>query len=323
MPDDASMREYLKAHGKSSDALDSEEIVKDYEELVKENIDYYFNLLKDDDILQTSNIFLEHKTLQSDLASVKTVSDLYGIIYKHLKFYSPSDLASFIHEVNLPITSKQIIRIISLMHAMLQDELLDSINLELKDLPKEEEETLMHHYEGIRDDVMALESAYHKLSSKRTLEYVKQLTTMKLDIMQHYLPNEMEEEYKPYYDNTKEKKEVINKILQISKIYSKAQLFDMNIKQLVDIKNTIVEQNRLTEKQRKNYKKYIEIFEDTANLSEEVFNENVRNALELLTNEQLSELLLYFNTRNHFILNKLNTAIQEVKRKSSRRGKFA
>ncbi|PAF43523.1 hypothetical protein BKH40_06870 [Helicobacter sp. 11S02629-2] len=316
------MREYIKAHGGDYSKTDSEDLVKDYEDLVKENLSYYFDLIKDDDILQTSNIFLEHKILQNDLASVKTVSDLYDVIHKHLKFYSPSDLASFIHEVNLPISSKQLLRIINIMHAMLQDELLDSIALELKDLPKEEEETLIHHYEGIREDVMALESACRKLSSAKTLEYVKDLTTIKLDIMQHYLPADMEDEYKPYYDNTKEKKDVINKILQISKIYSKAQLFDMNIKQLVDIKNTIVEQNRLTEKQRKSYKKYIEVFEDTANLSEEVFNENVRNALEALSNEQMSELLLYFNTRNHFILNKLNTAIQEAKRKNGRRNRF-
>lgn len=309
MRDDLMTREYLKVHGiKNVADLNYEEMEEEYKRLVKEGLTYYYDLLKEQD---SNSEILEPKKqdVVQVLKQIETIDELYATMYEFLHTHSPTDLIAFMAEFKMPVPYSRLQRIIAIIHARVQDEILDSIKNDLASLPAQERETLLAYYEGMRDDVIALEKLRNNYKSIGTLNYLRATAETKLNIMQNFASKDLETEYKPFYDNSKEKRTLIAKILKISGIYTKAELFQMKIAELEAIYQEIAQQIMEKEREHKMMRKYIEIFEDSAGMSESEFKAYCIEMYENGSEEFVNEVISHFSSRNHFIANKINNAL--------------
>lgn len=306
MNDSIAVKEYLRTHGVDNVVdLGLEELQTEYERVVREGIAYYHNLLQE----ENSEIeFLEAKKRDviEVLKQAQTTDDIYDILYEFLHTYMPTDLIAFMAEIKMPVPYTRLQKIIAIVHARVQDEVLDAIKSDLENLPPQERETLISHYEDMRDDILALEKLHNRYKSSGTLEYLRTTAETKLHIMQTFLNKDLESEYKPFYDNSKEKRTLIAKILEISGIYTKNELFDMKIADLQSTYDEIMQQVLQKEREQKLMKRYIEIFEDSAGITEEEFKAHCRDMQENLPDDIVGEIISHFTTRNHFIANKIN-----------------
>ncbi len=309
MEDSLIMKDYIRAHGVSNVLdLGLDELKEEYEKTIREGIKYYNDLLREDD----SNLeFLESK--QKDVISVlkkaQTTDEIYEILYEFLYIYTPTDLIAFMAEIKMPVPYNRLQKIIAIVHARVQDEILDEIKRDLEFLPPQERETLITYYEGMRDDIISLSKLHKKYKSGGTLDYLRSIAEAKLTIMQSFLVKDLETEYKPFYDNSKEKRTLIGKILEISGIYTKNELFNMKINELQVTYDEIMQQVLQKEKEQQVIKKYIEIFEDFAGISEEEFKNYCYEMQDNVTEEMMGEIISHFTTRNHFITNKINNVL--------------
>lgn len=309
MNDSIALKEYLRVHGVDNVIdLGFEELQVEYERVVREGIAYYHNLLQE----ENSEIeFLEAKKRDviEVLKQARTTNDIYDILYEFLHTYMPTDLIAFMAEIKMPVPYVRLQKIISIVHARVQDEVLDIIKSDLDNLPPQERETLISHYESMRGDILFLEKLHNRYKSSGTLEYLRATAETKLHIMQTFLNKDLESEYKPFYDNSKEKRTLIAKILEISGIYTKNELFDMKIADLQATYDEIMQQVLQKEREQKLMKRYIELFEDSAGITEYEFKAHCRDMQENLPDDIVSEIITHFTTRNHFIANKINNVL--------------
>lgn len=308
MHDTAMVREYLRIHGVNNVLdLDHEELEKEYEKVVHESYRYYESLINDGGDVEFYSPPKED--VVSTLKKVQTIDEMYDTCYRLLFLHIPTDLISFMSELKMPVPYSRLKKIIDIIHARVQDEVLDNIKLDLESLPRQERETLISHYEGMRGNVMALQNIHNKYKNSSTLDYIRSMAQIKLGIIESFLSRDLETEYKPFYDNTKEKRTLVSKILEISGIYTKQELFDMKIAELQSTYDEIMAQVLQKEKEQRLMKKYIEIFEDSAGITEDKFKEYCKDMQEELPEDIVGEIITYFTTRNHFISNKINNVL--------------
>ena len=309
MHDSIALKEYLRTHGVDNVVdLGLEELQTEYERIVREGISYYRNLLQE----ENSEIeFLEAKKRDviDVLKQAQTTDDIYDILYEFLHTYMPTDLIAFMAEIKMPVPYTRLQKIIAIVHARVQDEVLDKIKSDLESLPPQERETLIAHYESMRNDVLWLEKLHNRYKSSGTLEYLRSTAETKLNIMQTFLSRDLESEYKPFYDNSKEKRTLIAKILEISGIYTKNELFDMKIADLQATYDEIMQQVLQKEREQKLMRRYIELFEDSAGITEDEFKGHCKDMQDSLPDDIIGEIISHFTTRNHFIANKINNVL--------------
>lgn len=308
MHDSLMVKEYLRLHGVDNVLdLDHEELEKEYEKTVHEGYRYYQSLINDGGGVEF--YAPPREDVVAALKKVQTIDEMYDTCYKFLFLYIPTDLIAFMAELKMPVPYSRLKKIIDIIHARVQDEVLDNIKLDLESLPRQEMETLIAHYESMRGNIAELQRIHEKYKSSGMLDYIRSMAEMKLDIVQSFMPKDMEMEYKPFYDNSKEKRTLVSKILAISGIYTKQELFDMKIAELQETYDEIMKQVLAKEREQKLLRKYIEIFEDSAGITEDKFKEYCKDMQEELSEENIHEIINYFTTRNHFISNKINNVL--------------
>ena len=308
MHDSLMVKEYLRLHGVDNVMdLDHDELEEQYVKMVHEGYDYYQSLMNDGSGIE---FFSPPKDdVVAALKGVETIDEMYEVSYKFLHTYMPTDLIAFMAELKMPVPYARLKKIIAIIHARVQDEVLDNIKCDLDTFPKQERETLVAHYESLRNDIVGLQAIHEKYKNSGTLEYIRTMAETKLNIMQSFLNRDLESEYKPFYDNSKEKRTLVSKIMEISGIYTKQELFAMKIAELQATYDEIMQQVLQKEKEQKLMKKYIEIFEDSAGIAEEQFKEYCNEMQEALPGDIVNEIINYFTTRNHFISNKINNVL--------------
>ncbi|RDU73650.1 hypothetical protein CQA66_00185 [Helicobacter aurati] len=306
MHDDVVIKEYLKFHGVENVLdLEFEELKEKYEQVVRDGVSYYRDILYSDDV-DAEILDIGKKDTVEALKKIENTEELYSKLHEFLYRYVPTDLIALMSELKMPVSYNRLRKIVAIVHAMVQDEILDTIKFDLHTFPQQERETLIAYYENQRDDIMMLQKLHAKYKSMGMLEYLRDTAETKLVIMQTFLPRDLESEYKPFYDNSKEKQTLISKILEISGIYTKQELFNMQIAQLQVTYQEIMEQVLQKEREQKLMKKYIEIFEDSAGITEYDFKLHCHEMQANLPSEIINEVINHFMTRNHFIANKIN-----------------
>lgn len=311
MRDSLSVKEYLRAHGVDNAVdLSFDELQEKYEQTVREGISHYHKLLNEDNPeLESPLNDEEKKGIIETLKGLKTTDEVYEALYEFMHTYQPADLMAFMAELSMPVPYGLLQRILSIIHSRLQDEMLDSIKKALGVIPAQERETLLAHYESMRNNTAKLSIVYNRLNSPSTLSYIQATAETKLNIIESFLTKDMEREYKPFYDNSKEKTTLIENILNISGIYSKAELFNMTIAELSENYDEIMIQTRQKERIEKLIRKYIEIFEEFATLPDSEFNSYCKEMAEVLDENAISEVIEHFSHKNHFISSKIRGII--------------
>lgn len=312
MQDSLLIKNYLRFHGvENVSDLSYDEIQEAYEKCVREGVNYYNALLYGNDFLSEG----EKLNVVEHISSVSNIDELYNMLYKWLHFYTPSDISAFMTDINLniPINYIRLQNIVNVVFARVQEELIDKISLNIQTIPNEERQNLITYYETIRDDVVHLQKINKYYSSKSTIDYLRETSAIKFDIVKTHFSKNIEHEYKAYFDNTKEKKELVANILAITRVYTKNKLFDMTINELNEIYTYIIEQNKINETKQRLLRKYIDIFEEIPILSDNDFTSRLYDATNDLGENMLGELAIHFSQRNQFISNKINAFLARRK----------
>ena len=136
--------------------------------------------------------------------------------------------------------------------------------LELKDnlrsLPEEERDTLMEYYLARKDDLPMLRDIYQKSKDQAYIDKIGDIAHIKLSMIQEYMPDELESNYKSFYDHSPEKLSIIQNILALTAAYSKGTLLSMPIKELQETLQELEEKEREEAAQKALTDRYFERF---------------------------------------------------------------
>ena len=138
----------------------------------------------------------------------------------------------------------------------------------------------------------------------------------KLMIVRDFMPSNLYDVYRDYYNNTPQKLEMIAKVMALTGLYSKEYLKQMPFEELEALYQEILKHNEQEEQDKKMFLKYSQAIQESVdNNDDEGFNDVCSRAVTHLTPKQLSMLVEYMNGQNPFFLSKFESVMSEYKKK--------
>ena len=314
---------FLKRHGYDSaklESMDTKDIEETYEEVTKQLVSSYFHLTNDDKSIKTNSALLDTGELtefkQKLKESAGNIVDLIECLqdgYRKFDYTEVNDLLAIALK-EMPMHKMQ--KISHIAYRSFQEILLSEIANTLKDLPKEEFKVLDEFYEKRRDDTQFLYQTIDKLKDPATLRQILMMARAKLMIVRDFMPSNLYDVYRDYYNNTPQKLEMIAKVMALTGLYSKEYLKQMPFEELEALYQEILKHNEQEEQDKKMFLKYSQAIQESVdNNDDEGFNDVCSRAVTHLTPKQLSMLVEYMNGQNPFFLSKFESVMSEYKKK--------
>lgn len=240
----------------------------------------------------------------------RNISKLYDMIDEHIDDYTYDQFLE-IFRTYLRVSPAKIQKILKVKYRQLQEVWLEKLEVRFSSLPSKERVQLMSYYEKNRDNIQKLKQIYHLSEDENYIHNIEQISQSKLDIIENFMPELMEENYKAYYDETPEKINLIKEVLNLTQSYSKSYLKELTISKLVFLKNEVIEQDKREIEDRKLFNKHIKALEDAmSSLNENDFSKASLDAITELDSDLLHRVVNYLTNKHKTFLNKFNTAIK-------------
>ncbi|MDL0082002.1 hypothetical protein NYG90_04840 [Helicobacter sp. XJK30-2] len=257
------MLQYLKNKGYKQDelsAMSDERILKLYQDIAREFI------LQAQDVLETSP---EHENLRKKSTTImpetialigRDLCKLYEEIDNYIDLYSVRELANLLLSALPGVKLAKVEKMVRIKIRELQEIWLLELKDNLSSLPEEERDTLMEYYLARKDDLPMLRDIYQKSKDPAYLDEICDLAHIKLSMIKEYMPDELESNYKSFYDHSPEKLSVIQSILALTAAYSKGALLGMSIKELQEMLEELQEKEQEQAEQKALVDRYFERF---------------------------------------------------------------
>ena len=166
--------------------------------------------------------------------------------------------------------------------------------------------------ENNRGEVELLKDIFKQISDNKTMQNIGRVTNIKKLIISEFMPRDMEKNYKQFFNNSKDKQELVRRLRQISSAYSKKQLDDMTKEDLIDILNSIRQKEIDDKKDKDDYAKYLEAFRLAIyDNDDDRFDALVIQALEDVSKDCLARLRLRLREEDPLFDNKFSAAQKE------------
>lgn len=246
-------------------------------------------------------------------AKIKESSDFYAVFNELLTQYSYAT----IHEVvanTLPAHKiEKALLILEIKYRQYQEIIIEKIAQKIATfMPKEECATFMLFIENNRGEVELLKDIFKQISDNKTMQNIGRVTNIKKLIISEFMPRDMEKNYKQFFNNSKDKQELVRRLRQISSAYSKKQLDDMTKEDLIDILNSIRQKEIDDKKDKDDYAKYLEAFRLAIyDNDDDRFDALVIQALEDVSKDCLARLRLRLREEDPLFDNKFSAAQKE------------
>ena len=246
-------------------------------------------------------------------AKMKESSDFYAVFNELLTQYSYAT----IHEVvanTLPAHKiEKALLILEIKYRQYQEIIIEKIAQKIATfMPKEECATFMLFIENNRGEVELLKDIFKQISDNKTMQNIGRVTNIKKLIISEFMPRDMEKNYKQFFNNSKDKQELVRRLRQISSAYSKKQLDDMTKEDLIDILNSIRQKEIDDKKDKDDYAKYLEAFRLAIyDNDDDRFDALVIQALEDVSKDCLARLRLRLREEDPLFDNKFSAAQKE------------
>lgn len=246
-------------------------------------------------------------------AKIKESSDFYAVFNELLTQYSYAT----IHEVvanTLPAHKiEKALLILEIKYRQYQEIIIEQIAQKIATfMPKEECATFMLFIENNREEVELLKDIFKQISDNKTMQNIGRVTNIKKLIISEFMPRDMEKNYKQFFNNSKDKQELVRRLRQISSAYSKKQLDDMTKEDLIDILNSIRQKEIDDKKDKDDYAKYLEAFRLAIyDNDDDRFDTLVIQVLEDVSKDCLARLRLRLREEDPLFDNKFSAAQKE------------
>lgn len=246
-------------------------------------------------------------------AKIKESSDFYAVFNELLTQYSYAT----IHEVvanTLPAHKiEKALLILEIKYRQYQEIIIEQIEQKIATfMPKEECATFMLFIENNRKEVELLKDILAQLNDNKTSHNISKITNAKKYIISEFMPRDMEKNYKQFFNNSKDKQELVRRLRRISNAYSKKQIDDMTKEDLIDILNSIRQKEIDDKKDKDDYAKYLEAFRLAIyDNDDDRFDALVIQALEDVSKDCLARLRLRLREEDPLFDNKFSAAQKE------------
>lgn len=313
------VKNYLANHGYNFEDLNlmgQEEILGVYRRYNKKIVHQFQSSINGKEVVEKKieEYGIEDELKEKLLEVGKSVTKLYDVIDKYIQHYHYEDFLKLLKLYLDDMPSSKIEKILEIKHHQFEEMYLSKIGDLLANLMPQERLVLMQFYEKKRDDLFELEEIYQKCRTQNVLEQMKEVASSKLEIIRNFMPDLMEENYKAYFDETPKKLEMVEKILELSKSYTRRYLKTLTISKLEFLENAIIEQNKKEILEKKLFKKHTKALEKTmVSLDDNEFSNACLNAISELNSEQLQKVIAHMASKYKTFSSKFNSATKSYK----------
>lgn len=194
------------------------------------------------------------------LEKIKMADDFYEIFndllikYPHTVIYE-----ALLSALNAQKTQKALL-ILEIKYRQYQESLIEQIAQKITFMPEEERASFMLFIEKNRDEVELLKDILSQLKDDKISREIGQISNIKKYILSEFMTEDLEKNYKQFFNNSQDKQDLIARLRKISNAYSKQQLDDMTKEDLMDILTSIRQKELQDKKDREDFAKYVEAF---------------------------------------------------------------
>ena len=194
------------------------------------------------------------------LEKIKMADDFYEIFNDLLIKYPHSVIyEALLSTLNAQKTQKALL-ILEIKYRQYQESLIEQIAQKITFMPEEERASFMLFIEKNRDEVELLKDILSQLKDDKISREIGQISNIKKYILSEFMAEDLEKNYKQFFNNSQDKQDLITRLRKISNAYSKQQLDDMTKEDLMDILTSIRQKELQDKKDREDFAKYVEAF---------------------------------------------------------------
>lgn len=194
------------------------------------------------------------------LEKIKMADDFYEIFNDLLIKYPHSVIyEALLSTLNAQKTQKALL-ILEIKYRQYQESLIEQIAQKITFMPEEERASFMLFIEKNRDEVELLKDILSQLKDDKISREIGQISNIKKYILSEFMAEDLEKNYKQFFNNSQDKQDLIARLRKISNAYSKQQLDDMTKEDLMDILTSIRQKELQDKKDREDFAKYVEAF---------------------------------------------------------------
>lgn len=299
----------LKNHGFSNlERLTNEQLE---EEFKKASIEWSRNFVN-------YNLDIKQSTATLELApsaiavKLKETQDFYSAFNALLVEYPYQIISETIINTLQSALVQKALLILEIKYRQYQEIIIEQIKRKITFMPQEEIASFMLFIENNRDEVELLKDILSQLNNDKIAKNISQITNIKKYILSEFIPSDMEKNYKQFFNNSKDKQDLIARLRKISKAYSKKQLDDMTKEDLMDILNSIRQKELDDKKDKEDFEKYFAAFklalyeDNTSN-----FDALVIQVLEDVSKDCLANLKAHLREEDNLFESKFSMAQKE------------
>lgn len=299
----------LKNHGFSNlERLTNEQLE---EEFKKASIEWSKNFIH-------YNLDIKQSTATLELApsaiatKLKDTQDFYSAFNALLVEYPYQIISETIINTLQSQQVQKALLILEIKYRQYQEIIIEQIKRKITFMPQEEIASFMLFIENNRDEVELLKDILSQLNNDKIAKSISQITNIKKYILSEFIPSDMEKNYKQFFNNSKDKQDLIARLRKISKAYSKKQLDDMTKEDLMDILNSIRQKELDDKKDKEDFEKYfaafkLALYEDNASN----FDALVIQVLEDVSKDCLANLKAHLREEDQLFESKFSIAQKE------------
>ncbi|MDE5925198.1 MAG: hypothetical protein K2N75_05290 [Helicobacter sp.] len=316
----------LSQYGYTKEKLESmpmSDLAKLFKQTSKERITKYMNTLRADKETEiipgedTNNIERELELVYHAI-SVEEINFaiLYDAIEKILEKYDLNEAIELVLSQSSDKQYKQMTQITEVAYRSFQEILLDRIEKLCEFYPAEERFEQLKFYGDRREDINFLRESIANMSAQNNQERLSKIALLKYDIIRDYYPDSMYENYEQFYENEEEKNEIIERIMSLTKAYTRPVLKAKKFQVLSHIERVLIEDRDREKEEKALIKQYTKKLGDVILSEDELaFAMMLKEALGVLDERDVTRIIGNFDiSSNPILLQRFNAIMRDNRR---------
>lgn len=316
----------LSQYGHSKEKLESmtmSDLAKLFKKTSKDRIMDYMNALqadKEHEIIaeDDTNYIKRAVELVYHAISVEEINFaiLYDAIEKIFEKYDLNETIELVLSQSSDKQYKQMTQITEVAYRAYQETLLDRIEKLCEFYPVEERFEQLKFYGDRREDVNFLRESIANMNTQNNQERLSKIALIKYDIIRDYFPDSMYENYEEFYENEEEKNDIIERIMALTKAYTRPVLKAKKFQVLSHIERVLLEDRNREKEEKALIKQYTKKIGDVILSEDELaFAMILKEALSVLDERDVARIVGNFDiSSNPILLQRFNVIMRDNRR---------
>lgn len=316
----------LSQYGHSKEKLESmpmTDLTKLFRQTSKERIIDYMNTLradKENKIIpeDESNYIEQEMEMVYHAISVEEINFpiLYDAIEKIFEKYDLNETIELVLSQSSDKQYKQMTQIAEVAYRSYQEVLLDRVEKLCEFYPAEERFGQLKFYGDRREDINFLRESIANMSSPSNQERLSKIALLKYDIIRDYYPDSMYENYEEFYENEEEKNDIIDRIMALTKAYTRPALKAKKFQVLSHMERVLIEDREREREEKALIKQYTKKLGDVILSEDELaFTMMLKEALGVLDERDVARIIGNFDiSSNPILLQRFNVIMRDNRR---------